>query len=110
MQTPWGKSQQIEVIADDIKFISTASHGGFWISQERYKQMPEKYRKITPFAHKSGQAHGLKGYWYEEDCDWCLVFLSFQDIFKERDYNFDDVLYIAQKTYNNHYGENNVNS
>ena len=74
MRTPWGESQDIDTIADGITFASTASHGGILLSEERYAQMPEKYRKT--FAG---------GRWYEEDCDWAKVAVTFPDCFELSD-------------------------
>ena len=56
--TPWGPAQHLYKIADGVTFISTASHGGLLLSDERVKQLPKGY---IPFntARK----------WAEEDCD-----------------------------------------
>ena len=76
MNTPWGKPQGLsKQVADGIVFYSTASHGGYHLSAERKAQMPALYRAIKTFAG---------GNWYEEDCDWCLVALSFPQYFDER--------------------------
>jgi hypothetical protein len=75
--TPWGQAQQIEHIAEGIDFYTTASHGGYKISAERKKTMPEPYRSHKTFAG---------GLWYEEDCDWAVIALSFPDeVFKYND-------------------------
>lgn len=66
--TPWGKPDDCDEIADGIRRYYTASHGGYWISQERRRQMPEALQLAGTWAG---------GNWYEEDCDWCLVYLSF---------------------------------
>lgn len=69
--TPWGLWQEMKEKAEGIVYVTTASHGGYWVSPERYKQMPE-YLRTKSFAGEG---------WYEEDCDWCLVVLSFPDLF-----------------------------
>lgn len=70
--TPWGHADFAERIADGIWQVSTPGHGGLWISADRKGQMAEPYRNIRTFAG---------GRWYEEDCDWCLVALSFPQYF-----------------------------
>jgi hypothetical protein len=64
-QTPWGVADHREELIPGIVFVGTPSHGGYWISAQRKKEMPEVLRT------KSG--------WYEEDCDWALVYLAFAD-------------------------------
>lgn len=74
MNTPWGQSQQIEIVADGIVKVSTASHGGYHLDAKALAAMPAPLRAIGTFA-------GLG--WYEEDCDWCLVALAFPQHFYE---------------------------
>ena len=68
--TPWGAPQDQEVIADGIILVTTASHGGIWLSPARVQQMPLAYRKT--FAG---------GPWFEEDCDWAMVAVTFPNYF-----------------------------
>lgn len=70
--TPWGKADDHREIARGIVWLTTPSHGGYWLSDDRQAQMPEPYRSVRPFAGRG---------WYEEDCDWCLVALSFPEHF-----------------------------
>jgi hypothetical protein len=62
--TPWGTAQDSEKICRGINFYSTASHGGYKISDKLNKEIPEVFR------NNDG--------WYEEDCEWSIprVFLS----------------------------------
>jgi len=72
METPWGQSQVIEKAskaADDILFVSTSSHGGFFVPPERNAKIPEYMRE------PSG--------WYEEDVDWAVVVTSFPELFPD---------------------------
>lgn len=72
METPWGQSQVIEKaskVADDILFVSTAGHGGFFVPPERNAKIPEYMRE------RSG--------WYEEDEDWSVVVVSFPELFPD---------------------------
>jgi hypothetical protein len=65
-QTPWGKADSITKLADGIYAVSTPSHGGLWISQDRLADMPEA---SVEFARKwSGSEQ-----WWEEDCAWAFV-------------------------------------
>ena len=73
--TPWGGSHTCDQIAPGIVSITTGSHGGFYLSPERADAMPEPYRSKVRFAG---------GTWFEEDCDWVLVVLSFPEVFEER--------------------------
>jgi hypothetical protein len=64
--------QTVHEVAPGIVQVSTAGHGGYWLSPERRADMPAQYRDIRTFAG---------GPWYEEDCDWSLVVLSFPEHF-----------------------------
>jgi hypothetical protein len=74
MNSPWGKPDTIEVIAPGIQRLHTPRHGGFHLSPERLAEMPLALRSIPTF-----QPHP----WFEEDCDWILVVLSFSSLFDD---------------------------
>lgn len=65
--TPWGMSQDAEEYADGIVSVSTASHGGFLLSQE-------KNELIHPCWRNEAGA-------YEEDCCWAIVAFHFPALF-----------------------------
>ena len=67
MITPWGESQRIEIIAPGIAFHTTVSHGGYYLSSERNKQVQPCWRK------RDG--------WYEEDLEKVIVILTFPEHF-----------------------------
>lgn len=71
--TPWGWAQEKKVYAEGVVFVSTSSHGGFWVSRERLLEMPACLRYGT-FAGEC---------WFEEDEDWALVGLAFPALFDE---------------------------
>lgn len=71
--TPWGRADFQIVYAAGITFFSTPSHGGFYVSPTLRNAMPEPYRSHPPFCRQPG--------WYEEDCDWAVVALSFPQFF-----------------------------
>lgn len=63
MRTPWGTADCVRQLAPGIWNVSTPSHGGIKLSKERLAKMPKSMRKA----------------WYEEDCDWALVYAVFGD-------------------------------
>jgi len=69
--TPWGKPQHVDTIAPGIDFYSTANHGGYHLSRDRMAQVPEYM--CNTFAG---------GPWFEEDCDWAIVALTFESDFR----------------------------
>lgn len=73
MYTPWGESQHVDNIAEGIVSVDTASHGGIRLSLERIKQLPAA-------ALKNNYRGG--GVWWEEDCDWCVPWLVFENEFR----------------------------
>lgn len=60
---------------------STAGHGGFYLSADRNAKVLPLLRKVTP--------------WYEEDCEWAIVALSFPDLFTAHERS------LAEKTIRN---------
>lgn len=67
MITPWGKSQGKQVLVPGITFYDTPGHGGYYVSKAVRAVMPKEY------VNADG--------WYEEDCEWCKVALSFPHLF-----------------------------
>ena len=63
--SPWGAIQHVALLVDGVVFVSTASHGGAWLSPEAQARMPAT---IMPM-------HGRR--WYEEDCEIWAVLLVF---------------------------------
>lgn len=73
MQTPWGQSDCQYHVAGGIVSYSTPSHGGYHLSAARQKQLHAS-------AHVNNSYNGPA--WWEEDCDWAVVFLSFPNEFQ----------------------------
>lgn len=65
--SPWGEIQTVTGIAPGIYSVTTASHGGLWVSDERMAMMPDAL-KCNVYG---------EGQWFEEDCEWALVVLAF---------------------------------
>ena len=82
MQTPWGKADNVIAIAPGIKWVSTPSHGGYRLSPARNRAVPEAWRNATFSGNAKIIGTDAVG-WYEEDCDWCLVWLAFPDVMNE---------------------------
>lgn len=65
--TPWGGSQLAMIYGEGIVSHSTSGHGGFHLSSDRNLLVDASVRSA--------------GGWYEEDCEWAIVALTFPDIF-----------------------------
>jgi hypothetical protein len=65
--TPWGSSQLATIYGPGVVSHSTAGHGGFHLSADCN-------RLIDPALRKDST-------WYEEDCEWAAVALTFPDLF-----------------------------
>ena len=71
-QTPWGVAADKTIYGDGVDLYTTASHGGFRLSDDRQAAI----ERLWPEA---GEIVG--GAWYEEDCEWALVALAFPSLF-----------------------------
>jgi hypothetical protein len=76
MRTPWGESDHIEHKAPGVYFVSTPSHGGFRVESPLLDRIPREWRSV------SFNNQGQNG-WFEEDIDWCMVALTFPELFGE---------------------------
>ncbi|MCZ7450997.1 hypothetical protein O8B93_25845 [Agrobacterium rhizogenes] len=65
--TPWGGSQMAVTYGEGVVCHATAGHGGFHLSANRNAKVHPLLRKDTP--------------WYEEDCEWAIVAVTFPDLF-----------------------------
>ncbi|SCX31549.1 DUF7007 domain-containing protein [Agrobacterium rosae] len=65
--TPWGVSHMAVIYADGVVSHMTSCHGGFRLSTDRNAKVHPLLRKDTP--------------WYEEDCEWAIVAVTFPDLF-----------------------------
>lgn len=94
MNTPWGFADSINEIGLGIKFVSTPSHGGYFVPTELLS-------KITPEAFKSESwGRQRQSGWFEEDCDWAYVAKAFPELFPaEAQQAATNVMtYFAEKT------------
>ena len=70
--SPWGKIQDTREILSGIVQVYTASHGGWWLSDDRLSQMTEQD------ARAGGSPYSPYG-WFEEDCDVAFPVVAFAE-------------------------------
>ncbi len=73
--TPWGHPDQSKELAPGIWSVSTASHGGIYLSPQRLGFMPAIF--VNAGFIKANTEAG----WFEEDCDWAMVALIYPEAF-----------------------------
>ena len=73
MHTPWGLPQDIEELAEGIRRVETASHGGLKLSRKRWQELPEVVRDAF-----------LNPTFAEEDCEEPIA-LTLLDLGDARD-------------------------
>ena len=66
-RSPWGSVDYVSHRAIGISDIGTAGHGGVKLSSERNRAVHEAWRR--------------PGGWYEEDCEWAIVAVTFSECY-----------------------------
>lgn len=66
-RTPWGTADSSKCLARGVMSYSTPGHGGYHLSSAKNAKVHEAWRR------KDG--------WYEEDCEWSIVALTFPELF-----------------------------
>ena len=64
--SPWGEIQSITPLGPDAVAVTTAAHGGIYLSPAAVARIPEPIRQTAYSA----------GGWFEEDCDWAIPYLA----------------------------------
>jgi len=67
--SPWGSIDNVERPAPGIARVTTPSHGGYKLTKERNAAVNPAWRD--------------RGGWYEEDCEWAAVHITFPDVFPD---------------------------
>lgn len=80
--SPWGQVDYCTKICDGIWIISTPSHGGIYVAPELYETMPEPMQS-TPYS---------SGGYFEEDCDWVLPFIVFEEQIRNGEHEYSKKL------------------
>lgn len=78
MRTPWGASQTVKPLSNGITWVSTAGHGGVFVPKKLLGRIPAAYQAYAAKWTGSPQ-------WYEEDCAWACVAVSFPEVFSAED-------------------------
>lgn len=68
--SPWGPVQSGKQLAPGIWSVSTSSHGGIHLSEQRLAELTEILGYEYPTFCGDSQ-------WFEEDCDWCIPVAAF---------------------------------
>ena len=80
-RSPWGPVDHIEPVAPGVVFVSTPGHGGIHLDAERVAGMPRAF---------FGASTDRDGVWWEEDCAWALVAITYPDAFPRQDWHPED--------------------
>lgn len=72
--SPWGRIDSAYQLIDGLWNVSTASHGGIYVSPTRLQSIPGWLLSVRPNAARDA--------WYEEDVDWSIPVLAFKEEFE----------------------------
>ena len=75
--SPWGSVQERKVYAPGIGSVSTAGHGGFYITQHAAVE-----RRLPTACTSRGINQG-GFYWFEEDCDWAILAILLPELWNQ---------------------------
>ena len=79
MFTPWGIADYTENIGKGIISVATPSHGGIFVPDHLLHHIPAK---LQQWAKKWSRSTN----WYEKDCCWSAVALTFPELFEKSAY------------------------
>ena len=74
--TPWGQSQEQKHIAPGLIWVSTASHGGYYVSDTRWREIETMFPTFSSYAGHQ---------WLEEDEDWAVAVLVWPSLFSAQE-------------------------
>ena len=72
--SPWGHVESVQTIAPGIVNVTTPGHGGIWVAPELRSHIRPELRAWA--ARWSGSEA-----WYEEDCCWAAVAVTWPGLF-----------------------------
>ena len=83
--TAWGQLQTAERLAEGVWIVTTASHGGVWVSETRLDEWNARFPTWGVFSG-AGIYEPWTGspQWWEEDCDWVIPVLVFRGHIRKR--------------------------
>ena len=79
-KTPWGPAQTVKEFAPGIVQVTTASHGGFWVSDARLEELNTRLGVLGGASSQYTTFCGSAN-WWEEDCDWAVIATAFPEAF-----------------------------
>jgi hypothetical protein len=90
--SPWGHIDSAKEVSRGIFWVSTSSHGGYYLSEEMHSKMPEQLRFENSYSGRGSQ-------WFEEDLEWSLVVASFPECFEPKNcmYAVNAISYYKRK-------------
>lgn len=74
--SPWGEVQHQYIKAEGLVLVSTAGHGGYYLSGERWQAVMRLFPQFESYAGPQ---------WLEEDCDCVLAVLAFPDLYSDEE-------------------------
>lgn len=78
MDTPWGNASEVRPVGEDgLLWVSTASHGGYYVPDRLLAKISAEGRD---YACRSSESAN----WYEEDAAWAYVALAFPNLFSKQ--------------------------
>lgn len=107
--TPWGPVQYEKQLAPGVVLVSTAGHGGIWLSDERWARFAEVAGPYTTWLSRTNGS-GNGGRWFEEDHDALMPLAMFVDMEQDkrkqylkalirRSYRPEEEMYTAEAAY-----------
>lgn len=75
VSTPWGRADWCKPVTRGINCYATPGHGGYCVSAGKAKAIHPALRSVG--------IETARGVWFEEDCAWAVVPLSFPGYFDE---------------------------
>ncbi len=76
MRSPWGEIDHVGMTSiSGVVLVGTSSHGGYRVTRKRAKEM-------HPALFDLGIDYGSSYYWFEEDCNYVAVLLTWPELYQ----------------------------